>query len=128
MQNSFLPRVIACFCCLVAVFSTFCTAAEQSPFELKDGDRVVFLGDRLIEQAQKHGYLETALSSRWPDRKITFQNLGWSGDTVRGMQTMFAEHSSVRGRIVTGGAHDRLSNEARYLATLPTSCARHAPS
>lgn len=53
-------------------------------FELRDGDRVVFLGNTLIEREQKYGYLETALTERFPDRNITFRNLGWSGDTVWG--------------------------------------------
>jgi lysophospholipase L1-like esterase len=51
-------------------------------FELKDGDRVVFLGNTFIERMQRYGYIETMLTARWPDRKIIFRNLGWSGDTV----------------------------------------------
>lgn len=53
-------------------------------FELKDGDKVVWLGSTLIEREQRYGYWETALTARWPDRKITFRNLGWSGDNVHG--------------------------------------------
>ena len=53
-------------------------------FELKDGDRVVFVGDALIERDASHGYLETVLTARYPDRQISFRNLGWSGDTVYG--------------------------------------------
>ncbi|WP_435008560.1 SGNH/GDSL hydrolase family protein [Tundrisphaera lichenicola] len=54
------------------------------PFELVDGDRVVLIGGTLIERDQSHGYLETRLTRRYPDRSITFRNLGWSGDTVEG--------------------------------------------
>ena len=54
------------------------------PFQLLDGDRVVFLGDTLIERAQADDYLETRLTSRYPDRNIKFRNLGWSADTVFG--------------------------------------------
>ena len=53
-------------------------------FELLDGDRVVFVGSALIERAQDHGYLETLLTARYPDRTILSRNLGWSGDTVFG--------------------------------------------
>ncbi len=53
-------------------------------FELNNGDRVVFLGNSLFENDQQFGYLEFALTSRWPERDITFRNLGWSGDTVFG--------------------------------------------
>jgi lysophospholipase L1-like esterase len=57
-------------------------AAEK--FRLKDGDRVVLLGNTLIERAQRYGYWETDLTRRWPHKKIVFRNLGWSGDTVFG--------------------------------------------
>jgi lysophospholipase L1-like esterase len=53
-------------------------------FELLDGDRVAFIGDTLIERMQNNNYIETALTVRYPDRNITFRNLGWSGDTVFG--------------------------------------------
>jgi lysophospholipase L1-like esterase len=59
-------------------------AAAQSDFELYDGDRVIFVGNTFIERDQVYGYLETMLTTRWPDRNITFRNLGWSGDTVWG--------------------------------------------
>src|SRR6185369_15971220 len=56
----------------------------QPAFELQDGDRVVLLGDTLIEREQRYGYVEARLTVRWPDRNITFRNLGWSADTVMG--------------------------------------------
>lgn len=54
------------------------------PFELVDGDRVVFIGNTFFERDLKYNYLETALTARWPDRNVTFRNLGWDGDTVWG--------------------------------------------
>jgi len=59
-------------------------AKNRSRLELVDGDRVVLLGNTFIEREYNHGYLETALTARWPDRNITFRNLGWSGDNVWG--------------------------------------------
>ena len=56
----------------------------RSEFELLDGDRVLLLGSGFIEAAQAYGYVELALSTRWPDRDVTFRNIGWSGDTVFG--------------------------------------------
>jgi lysophospholipase L1-like esterase len=53
-------------------------------FQLRSGDRVVLIGSTLIERDQMYGYLETALTTRFYDRNITFRNLGWSGDTVWG--------------------------------------------
>lgn len=53
-------------------------------FELKNDDRVVFLGNSLLENDQQYGYLEQVLTSRWPDRNVTYRNLGWEGDNVFG--------------------------------------------
>ncbi|GAB3769220.1 hypothetical protein GCM10028818_04890 [Spirosoma horti] len=57
----------------------------QSPFELKSGDRVVFLGNSLFEDDFQYGYLELALTTRWPGREVTYRNLGWTGDNVFGV-------------------------------------------
>jgi lysophospholipase L1-like esterase len=59
-------------------------ASAAAPFELLDGDRVVLLGNTLIEREQRYGYWETLLTLRYPHRRIQFRNLGWSGDTVFG--------------------------------------------
>jgi lysophospholipase L1-like esterase len=58
--------------------------AAPARLSLRDGDRVLLLGSTFIERAQAHGYLETALTSRFPGAKIEFRNLGWSGDNVFG--------------------------------------------
>ena len=60
------------------------SAGPTASFELRDGDRVVLIGNAFIEHAGHYGYIETALTTRWPDRRITFRNLGWSGDSVSG--------------------------------------------
>jgi putative heme-binding domain-containing protein len=59
-------------------------ADKPAPFELKDGDRVVFLGDTFIEREQYYGWIELMLTTRFPDRNVTFRNLGWSADTPAG--------------------------------------------
>jgi glucose/arabinose dehydrogenase/lysophospholipase L1-like esterase len=59
-------------------------AEPASTFELKSGDRVAFIGDALIEREQAQGWIELMLTSRFPDRDITFRNLGWSGDNPAG--------------------------------------------
>jgi hypothetical protein len=60
------------------------TLHGEEAFPLRDGDRVVLVGSTLIEREQRYGYWETALTRRYPDKSITFRNLGWSGDTVFG--------------------------------------------
>ncbi|RUL88317.1 SGNH/GDSL hydrolase family protein [Tautonia sociabilis] len=56
----------------------------RPPIELREGDRIVLLGDALIERMQDFGDLEAILTAAHPDQTITFRNLGWSGDTVFG--------------------------------------------
>ena len=71
--------------CLLSFFALTARAAERpAVFELRDGDRVAFIGDRLIEGEQYEGWLEVMLTTRFADRAITFRNLGWSGDTPAG--------------------------------------------
>ena len=60
------------------------THVSNTPFELKNGDRVVFLGNSLFENDLQYGYLELALTTRWPNRQVTYRNIGWTGDTVWG--------------------------------------------
>ena len=62
-------------------------AQSSAPAEvglLRDGDRVVLLGNAFLERAQRFGYLETELIRRAPQLDLTFRNLSWSGDTVAG--------------------------------------------
>ena len=59
-------------------------AVSNVSFALKNGDRVVFLGNSLFENELQYGYLELALTTRWPGRDVTFRNIGWTGDTVFG--------------------------------------------
>jgi len=73
--------------CLALSFA-FESVAEDS-FELRNGDRVAFLGDTFFERAVRFGHIETALTARWPDRKIVFRNLGWSGDSPEGRARVF---------------------------------------
>jgi putative heme-binding domain-containing protein len=47
-------------------------------------NRIVFLGNTLISAMEKHGFLETALTARWPHHDLTFRNLGWPADDVFG--------------------------------------------
>ena len=78
--------VFSCFCYLMCLFAPSEARSDQTTsFELRDGDRIVFLGDTLIERDQRYGYLETLLTFANPDKDLIFRNLGWSGDTVGGI-------------------------------------------
>jgi putative heme-binding domain-containing protein len=67
---------------LFLVVSLLARAAE--PFEIKDGDRVLFLGDTLLEREGTYGYLETRMHEQFPDRRFTVRNLAFSADTPLG--------------------------------------------
>jgi putative heme-binding domain-containing protein len=58
--------------------------AAPPPFEFRDGDRVVFLGDTWVEREQTDGYIEARITSRLGGKKVIFRNLAWSADTVLG--------------------------------------------
>ena len=76
-----------CSCGLIFAQTTPKSVNEslQTPFALKSGDRVVFLGNSLFEDDFQYGYLEFALTTRWPNRDVTYRNLGWTGDNVFGV-------------------------------------------
>ena len=79
-----MPRVASILVVAALACGASAFAADPEPFELRDGDRVVFLGNALIEREQKYGFWEAMLMLTWPERTFTFRNLGWSGDTVWG--------------------------------------------
>jgi lysophospholipase L1-like esterase len=79
VRSLHIPAALALFLAAGA------TARSAAPFTLADGDRVVLVGNTLIEREQRDGFWETALTRRFPKASVTFRNLGWSGDTVRGL-------------------------------------------
>ena len=69
---------------LCAVTCAAAAAGEPAgvAFELRAGDRIVLLGDTVIEREGERGAIETALVATHPGAGFTIRNLGWSGDTV----------------------------------------------
>jgi lysophospholipase L1-like esterase len=57
-------------------------AAVAGDFAIRDGDRVVFLGDSITEQRLYTSYIEAYALTRHPDWKLSFRNVGWGGDTA----------------------------------------------
>lgn len=68
----------------VAAVSLVVAPDPPKPFAIEDGDRIVWIGNTLVEREQRYGYWETALHAAYPTKRFTFRNLGWSGDTVHG--------------------------------------------
>lgn len=56
----------------------------QPPFYLRDGDRVVFHGDSIAEQAHYTNFIEACVLGRYPGLRLEFFNVGWAGDTTWG--------------------------------------------
>ncbi len=66
--------------------STLSLVAQETSPPLRSGDRIVFLGNTLVERARLYGHLEASLQlAAGPGVKdLVFRNLGWSGDSVYG--------------------------------------------
>ncbi len=89
------------FCLFCSFFLHLPMACAQEPFALKDGDRVVFLGNGYVEQDHAFGFLEARLTRRWPGANVVFRNLGWGGDTVQGLaRTSGFEQPDGMGRLL----------------------------
>lgn len=67
----------------IPIISLFLSLPGHS-LEFQNNDRVVLLGNTVIERAQKYGHLETTLTLTAGKSGLRFRNLGWSGDSVYG--------------------------------------------
>jgi len=59
-------------------------ADDPQPFEVKEGDRVLLLGDTLLEREGSYGYFETRMQEQFADRHFIVRNLAFSADTPLG--------------------------------------------
>lgn len=66
---------------LVAAAVSAAVSALSADFQIRNGDRVVFLGDSITEQRLYTTYIEAYALTRHPDWKLSFRNVGWGGDT-----------------------------------------------
>jgi lysophospholipase L1-like esterase len=58
-------------------------AGAQTPaIDLREGDRVILLGNTLAERMQHFNHFEALLATRFPELDLVVRNLGWSADTV----------------------------------------------
>lgn len=80
---------------LALLFTAFAAIAQEaaSPaakqtgknaFEFMEGDRVVLIGNTVIEREQRYATLEPRLALALGETKVTMRNLAWSADTVFG--------------------------------------------
>lgn len=74
------PNPMKIMICLF--FLTAAVRAENQEFFFRDGDRVAVVGDSITEPSSSNAaFLEAYTLARFPNWKISFRNLGWSGDT-----------------------------------------------
>ncbi len=59
-------------------------APQPTTFQFKDGDRLVLLGNTVLEREHDYGSFEPRLDLALGEEKVTVRNLAWSGDTVFG--------------------------------------------
>ncbi|MBT7983023.1 MAG: SGNH/GDSL hydrolase family protein [Akkermansiaceae bacterium] len=62
----------------------YISAGFTTAIEFKNEEKVVLLGNAFIERDVNFGHIETHLALALSDKRPTFRNLGWSGDTVYG--------------------------------------------
>ena len=61
----------------------FLLSWTQNPkFELQSGDRIAIIGNGLADRMQHDGWMETYLQSVYPNGKLVFRELGYTGDQV----------------------------------------------
>jgi lysophospholipase L1-like esterase len=75
-----MPKLCLAFLLLASLY----LPAPAADFFLKDGDRVVMIGDSITEQHLYSNYVEMWTVTRFPKWKLTFRNTGIGGDTSRG--------------------------------------------
>src|SRR6266404_7237352 len=74
------PMLTRLFVLLTALFGLI-ASGSAGEFFIKDGDRVVFLGDSITEQRLYTTYIEAYALTRHPNWNLSFRNVGWGGDT-----------------------------------------------
>ncbi len=91
-----MHRLLTSIVFIVAVTtltSTHSNAAAPK-LQLNKGDKIVYIGNTLAERMQNDGFFEAMVQTRYPQRELTFRNLGWSADelTLRPRSKDFQDH------------------------------------
>lgn len=78
-------RISLCCSIAVSLLATGFSLRAAESFEIKEGDRLLLLGDTLLERENSYGYLEARMHEQFPDRKFSVRNLSWAGETPKGI-------------------------------------------
>ena len=101
---------------------TAASPAFTADFFLKDGDRVVMIGDSITEQHLYSTFVETWTLTRFPAWNVTFVNTGIGGDTAPGGNNRFkrdvlaydATAMTINFGMNDAGGPGNVFNDARY--------------
>lgn len=69
--------------------STFAQPAASTGLGLKDGDRIIWIGDSITHQCQYTQYVEDFFYTRYPKLRLHFRNAGVSGDAAADVLNRF---------------------------------------
>lgn len=97
----------------LALLSRVVDAQEKPKVEFRDGDRIALVGNEFFEREADRCYIETELTTRFPDKNLTFRNLGYSGDTIRADARNLCSGWAVFGPADQG--FDRLKNLVEHI-------------
>jgi hypothetical protein len=87
MNLNLLAGLLALACASTASSQTSEPSAappQPTSFEFQDGDRLVLIGNTVLEREQRYGSFEPRLALALGETKVSVRNLAWSGDTVFG--------------------------------------------
>ena len=87
MNLNLFAGLLALACAATASSQTSETSAappQPTSFEFQDGDRLVLIGNTVLEREQRYGSFEPRLALALGETKVSVRNLAWSGDTVFG--------------------------------------------
>ncbi len=80
-----LRRLLTLLSLSLAIVCPLYADTPAAPVEIQEGDRVLLLGDTLLERENTYGFLETRMIEQFRDYHFTVRNLSWSGDTPLGV-------------------------------------------
>ena len=78
-----MKQLICLAMAAIAILAGPAGAEDKPKVEFRDGDVIAFVGNEFFERDADRGYIETELTTRFPDKNLNFRNLGYAGDTVR---------------------------------------------
>jgi putative heme-binding domain-containing protein len=79
-----MPRLPALSAICALALLCLPASGQNRKLSLEDGDRVLLIGDVLIERENNYGEIEAKMRREFPGKNFAVRNLGYSGDTPLG--------------------------------------------